>query len=77
MQYFVTKTLTYHYRQLAIQVGVDRRSVHQPCSETYKGLAAGDTPELKAVKAQVDALRASRGISLYLDVQYVSDPFSL
>ncbi|USP80906.1 uncharacterized protein yc1106_08180 [Curvularia clavata] len=50
-----------------------------PCSETYKGLAAGDTPELKAIKAQVDALKASRGISLYLDVhsygQYILWPY--
>lgn len=43
-----------------------------PCSETYKGLAPGDAPELQGVKAQVDALKASRGIRLYLDVQYVS-----
>jgi carboxypeptidase A2 len=42
-----------------------------PCSETYKGQAAGDAPELRGLKAQVDALKASRGISLYLDIQYV------
>lgn len=42
-----------------------------PCSETYKGQAAGDAPENRGLVAQVLALKASRGISLYLDVQYV------
>ncbi|EDU48345.1 carboxypeptidase B precursor [Pyrenophora tritici-repentis Pt-1C-BFP] len=50
-----------------------------PCSETYKGVAAGDSPELRGVKAQVDALKASRGIRLYLDVhsygQYILWPY--
>ncbi|KAL6710686.1 hypothetical protein ACN47E_007743 [Coniothyrium glycines] len=50
-----------------------------PCSETYKGLAAGDAPELRGVKAQVDQLKASRGIRLYLDVhsygQYILWPY--
>ena len=45
-----------------------------PCSETYKGVAAGDAPELRGLKAQVDSLKASRGIRLYLDVQYVPNP---
>ena len=39
-----------------------------PCSETYKGQAAGDTPENKGLVSQVQALKNSRGIQLYLDV---------
>jgi len=39
-----------------------------PCSETYKGVAAGDAPENRALSAQVRTLRDSRGIRLYLDV---------
>ncbi|KAH9875119.1 hypothetical protein J1614_004608 [Plenodomus biglobosus] len=39
-----------------------------PCSETYKGVAAGDAPENRGLRTQIDALRASRGISLYLDI---------
>ncbi|KAF2847695.1 carboxypeptidase-like protein A1 precursor [Plenodomus tracheiphilus IPT5] len=39
-----------------------------PCSETYKGQAAGDSPENRGLRAQVDALKASRGIRLYLDI---------
>ncbi|GKT93158.1 zinc carboxypeptidase [Colletotrichum tofieldiae] len=50
-----------------------------PCSETYKGAAAGDTPEIKGLKAQVDSLSASKGITLYLDIhsygQYILWPF--
>lgn len=42
-----------------------------PCSETYKGQTAGDSPENRGLRTQVDALKASRGIRLYLDMQYV------
>ncbi|OHE96866.1 zinc carboxypeptidase, partial [Colletotrichum orchidophilum] len=49
------------------------------CSETYKGAAAADTPEIKGLKAQIDSLSASRGITLYLDVhsygQYILWPY--
>jgi hypothetical protein len=45
-----------------------------PCSETYKGVAAGDAPENRGLKAQVDSLKASRGIRLYFDVQYAYTP---
>jgi carboxypeptidase A2 len=50
-----------------------------PCSETYKGVAAGDAPENKGLVAQVNQLRDSRGIRLYLDVhsygQYILSPY--
>ncbi|KDN70901.1 putative zinc carboxypeptidase [Colletotrichum sublineola] len=51
-----------------------------PCSETYKGAAPGDTPEIKGLKAQIDSLSASNlGITLYLDIhsygQYILWPF--
>ena len=39
-----------------------------PCSETYKGQAPGDAPENRVLSAQVNQLRDSRGIRLYLDV---------
>jgi hypothetical protein len=32
-------------------------------------VAAGDAPENRGIKAQIDSLKASRGIRLYLDVQ--------
>ncbi|CBX93159.1 similar to carboxypeptidase A1 precursor [Plenodomus lingam JN3] len=50
-----------------------------PCSETYKGQAAGDSPENRGLRTQVDALRSSRGIRLYLDIhsygQYILWPY--
>ncbi|KAF6801012.1 zinc carboxypeptidase a [Colletotrichum sojae] len=50
-----------------------------PCSETYKGAAPGDTPEIRGLKAQVDALSASRGIRFYIDFhsygQYILWPY--
>ncbi|KAF2273322.1 uncharacterized protein EI97DRAFT_383976 [Westerdykella ornata] len=50
-----------------------------PCSETYKGVAAGDAPENKGLVAQVQQLKASRGIRLYLDIhsygQYILWPY--
>lgn len=39
-----------------------------PCSETFKGRAGADTPEIRALKSQIDALAAGRGIRMYLDV---------
>jgi murein tripeptide amidase MpaA len=39
-----------------------------PCSETYKGQAASDSPENRGLVAQVNSLRDGRGIRLYLDV---------
>jgi hypothetical protein len=39
-----------------------------PCSETYKGQAASDSPENRGLVAQVNSLRDSKGIRLYLDV---------
>ncbi|RGP78265.1 carboxypeptidase a4 [Fusarium longipes] len=38
-----------------------------PCDETFKGRAAGDSPELKAIVGQIDSLAAGRGISFYVD----------
>ncbi|KAL5403496.1 hypothetical protein PMIN06_009155 [Paraphaeosphaeria minitans] len=50
-----------------------------PCSETYKGQAAGDAPENKGLVAQVNSLRAGKGIRLYLDIhsygQYILWPY--
>ncbi|KAL8347636.1 hypothetical protein RB601_002988 [Gaeumannomyces tritici] len=39
-----------------------------PCSETYKGQAAGDSPENKGLVAQAQSLRSGNGIRLYLDI---------
>lgn len=50
-----------------------------PCSETFKGLAAGDSPEAKALMAHVNTLRDSKGIKFYVDFhsygQYILWPF--
>ncbi|KLU82227.1 hypothetical protein MAPG_01302 [Magnaporthiopsis poae ATCC 64411] len=50
-----------------------------PCSETYKGQAAGDSPENKGLVAQAQELRSGRGIKLYLDIhsygQYILWPY--
>ncbi|KAM0272560.1 hypothetical protein ACHAQH_008670 [Verticillium albo-atrum] len=50
-----------------------------PCSETFKGRAAADTPEIRGAKAQVDTLAAGRGIRFYIDFhsygQYILWPF--
>jgi carboxypeptidase A2 len=50
-----------------------------PCSETYKGVAAGDAPENRGLASQVNTLRDSRGIRLYLDMhsygQYILSPY--
>ncbi|KAF4960803.1 hypothetical protein FSARC_10355 [Fusarium sarcochroum] len=50
-----------------------------PCDETFKGRAAGDSPELKAIKGQVDSLSSGKGISFYVDFhsygQYILWPY--
>ncbi|KAF5026802.1 hypothetical protein F66182_1086 [Fusarium sp. NRRL 66182] len=50
-----------------------------PCDETFKGRAAGDAPELRAVKSQADSLSSGRGISFYVDFhsfgQYILWPY--
>jgi hypothetical protein len=50
-----------------------------PCSETYKGEAAGDTPENKALVKFTQTLAAGRGIKLYIDWhsygQYILLPY--
>jgi murein tripeptide amidase MpaA len=38
-----------------------------PCDETFKGRAAGDSPENKALKTQIDTLAAGKGITFYVD----------
>jgi hypothetical protein len=39
-----------------------------PCSETYKGEVPGDSPENLGLRTQVNQLRDSTGIRLYLDI---------
>lgn len=50
-----------------------------PCSETYKGLAAADAPENRGLIAQTNAIKASNGIRLYIDFhsygQYILWPY--
>ncbi|PKS05657.1 hypothetical protein jhhlp_008176 [Lomentospora prolificans] len=50
-----------------------------PCSETFKGLAPGDSPEAKALMKHVDSLRDTKGIRFYIDFhsfgQYILWPF--
>lgn len=49
------------------------------CAETYKGQAAGDAPEMRALKAFTDRLAAGKGIKLYIDWhsygQYILLPY--
>jgi hypothetical protein len=49
-----------------------------PCSETYKGLAAGDTPEVRALTTFTNTFR-SQGIKLFIDWhsfgQYILLPY--
>ncbi|KAF6820090.1 Metallocarboxypeptidase A-like protein-like protein 1 [Colletotrichum plurivorum] len=50
-----------------------------PCSETYKGQAAGDTPEMTALKSFTDRLASGNGIKLFIDWhsygQYILLPY--
>ncbi|ORY68560.1 zinc carboxypeptidase [Pseudomassariella vexata] len=50
-----------------------------PSAEDFKGLAAGDTPEVKVLKAFTDKLAAGKGIKLYIDYhsygQYILLPY--
>jgi len=43
-----------------------------PCAEDFKGQAAGDTVENKALKAQLDELTAGKGVQLYMDIHSYS-----
>ncbi|KAJ4290567.1 hypothetical protein N0V90_010784 [Kalmusia sp. IMI 367209] len=43
-----------------------------PCAEDYKGQAAGDTVENKALKAQLDGIAAGKGVQLYMDIHSYS-----
>ncbi|KAK6864897.1 hypothetical protein PG995_001425 [Apiospora arundinis] len=50
-----------------------------PSAEDYRGQAAGDTPEVKVLKAFTDKLAAGKGIKLYIDFhsygQYILLPY--
>ncbi|KAK8049955.1 hypothetical protein PG994_011685 [Apiospora phragmitis] len=50
-----------------------------PSAEDYKGQVAGDTPEVKVLKAFTDKLAAGKGIRLYIDFhsygQYILLPY--
>ena len=46
-----------------------------PCDETYRGAAAGDSPENKGLLAQINALAAGKGVQLFIDVHSYSQLF--
>jgi len=46
-----------------------------PCDETYRGAAAGDSPENKGLLAQINVLAAGKGVQLYIDVHSYSQLF--
>ncbi|KAH9899037.1 hypothetical protein F4778DRAFT_182393 [Xylariomycetidae sp. FL2044] len=54
-------------------------SSSSPGSETYRGAAAGDTPENTGIRRYIDTLAAGRGIKLYIDWhsygQYILTPY--
>ncbi|KAF1973766.1 hypothetical protein BU23DRAFT_505937 [Bimuria novae-zelandiae CBS 107.79] len=43
-----------------------------PCAEDFKGQAAGDTVENKALRAQLDSVAAGKGVQLYMDIHSYS-----
>jgi murein tripeptide amidase MpaA len=43
-------------------------SSSSPCSEIFKGEAAGDAPENLGLRTQIEALRDFTGVRLYLDI---------
>ncbi|KAF4554509.1 Metallocarboxypeptidase A-like protein 1 [Elsinoe fawcettii] len=65
-------------RNWPFQWSVPGGSSTDPCSETYRGQAAGDSPEIRGLVANVQALKAGRGIRLYIDFhsygQYILTP---
>lgn len=54
-------------RNWPYQWNVPGGSSTNPCAETYRGLAAGDTPENKALVAHTQSLASSTGIKFYVD----------
>ncbi|KAE9570540.1 Metallocarboxypeptidase A-like protein [Colletotrichum fructicola] len=46
-----------------------------PCSQTYKGIEAGDTPEMEGLHKLVDTLRDASGLKLYIDWHSYSQYF--
>ncbi|CRK40565.1 hypothetical protein BN1708_008281, partial [Verticillium longisporum] len=58
--------------------GVTGGASTNPCDETYKGLAAGDTPEIRALQTFTQGLR-TRGVKLFIDWhsygQYILLPY--
>ncbi|KAL0934662.1 zinc carboxypeptidase [Colletotrichum truncatum] len=46
-----------------------------PCSNTYKGVEPGDTPEIKGLQQLVDTLRDTSGLKLYIDWHSYSQYF--
>lgn len=38
-----------------------------PCSETYRGASAGNTPEVKSYVSSLQKIKQSQGIKLYID----------
>ncbi|KAK4498356.1 hypothetical protein PRZ48_011014 [Zasmidium cellare] len=60
-------------------IGDPRGSSPNPCDETYRGRSAGDTPENKALVAQMNATAAKQPIALYVDWhsygQYILSPY--
>ncbi|KAG7114150.1 Metallocarboxypeptidase A like protein [Verticillium longisporum] len=50
-----------------------------PCGETYRGLAAADTPEIASLVAWTDTVKAKHGVKLFIDFhsygQYALQPY--
>ncbi|PSK46552.1 hypothetical protein B9Z65_5520 [Elsinoe australis] len=65
-------------RNWPYQWSVPGGSSTDPCSETYRGVAQGDAPENRGLVANVQALKAGRGIRAYIDFhsygQYILTP---
>ena len=66
-------------RNWPYQWNVPGGSSTNPCDQTYRGRAQGDTPEMRGLVSQVQSLQNGRGIKLYIDWhsygQYILTPY--
>lgn len=46
-----------------------------PCAEDYKGVAAGDSVEFKALSAYIQSIKTAQGLKLYIDYHSYSQLF--
>jgi len=62
-------------RNWPYQWNIPGGSSTDPCAEDYRGLAAGDATENKALVAYINNLAGGKGVTLYIDVHSYSQLF--